>query len=117
MFTARAIRKIAGARATYSMEAMMQDGKALQAGTTHNFGTNFAEVFDIQYLSKDGKLEYVHETSWGVSTRLIGALIMTHGDERGLRLPPKLAPIQVVILPIAAHKRGTGQGKGTGRSP
>ncbi|MGI6237815.1 MAG: proline--tRNA ligase [Candidatus Excrementavichristensenella sp.] len=98
--------KFAGARATYSMEAMMQDGKALQAGTSHNFGTNFAEVFDIQYLSKDGKLEYVHETSWGVSTRLIGALIMTHGDERGLRLPPKLAPIQVVILPIAAHKPG-----------
>ena len=98
--------KFAGARATYSMEAMMQDGKALQAGTSHNFGTNFAEVFDIQYLSRDGKLEYVHETSWGVSTRLIGALIMTHGDERGLRLPPKLAPIQVVILPIAAHKPG-----------
>ena len=98
--------KFAGARATYSMEAMMQDGKALQAGTSHNFGTNFAEAFDIQYQSKEGKLEYVHETSWGVSTRLIGAIIMTHGDERGLRLPPKVAPIQAVILPIAAHKGG-----------
>ena len=98
--------KFAGARATYSMEAMMQDGKALQAGTSHNFGTNFAEAYDIQYQSKEGKLEYVHETSWGVSTRLIGAIIMTHGDERGLRLPPKVAPIQAVILPIAAHKVG-----------
>ena len=84
----------------------MQDGKALQAGTSHNFGTNFAEAYNIQYQSKEGKLEYVHETSWGVSTRLIGAIIMTHGDERGLRLPPKIAPIQAVILPIAAHKGG-----------
>ncbi len=98
--------KFAGARATYSMEAMMQDGKALQAGTTHNFGTNFAEAFQIQFLSREGKLEYVHETSWGVSTRLIGAIVMTHGDERGLRLPPRVAPIQVVILPIAQHKEG-----------
>ena len=98
--------KFAGARATYSMEAMMQDGKALQAGTSHNFGTNFAEAFNIQYLSRDGKLEYVNETSWGTSTRMIGAIIMTHGDERGLRLPPKVAPIQVVILPIAQHKPG-----------
>ena len=81
--------KFAGARATYSVEAMMQDGKALQSGTSHNFGTNFAEPFEITYLSKDGKLEYCHETSWGVSTRLIGAIIMTHGDERGLKLPPK----------------------------
>ncbi len=84
----------------------MQDGKALQAGTSHNFGTNFAEAYDIRFQSKEGKLEYVHETSWGVSTRLIGAIIMTHGDERGLRLPPKVAPIQAVILPIAAHKGG-----------
>ena len=84
----------------------MQDGKALQAGTTHNFGTNFAEAYNIQYQNKEGKLTYVHETSWGVSTRLIGAIIMTHGDERGLRLPPRLAPIQVVVLPIAAHKPG-----------
>ncbi len=98
--------KFAGARATYSMEAMMQDGKALQAGTSHNFGTNFAEAFGIQYLSKEGQLEYVHETSWGTSTRMIGAIIMTHGDERGLRLPPRVAPIQVVILPIAQHKEG-----------
>ena len=98
--------KFAGARATYSMEAMMQDGKALQAGTTHNFGTNFAEAFDIQYLSKEGKLAYVHGTSWGVSTRLIGAIIMTHGDERGLKLPPRIAPIQTVIVPVAAHKDG-----------
>ncbi len=98
--------KFAGARATYSMEAMMQDGKALQAGTSHNFGTNFAEAYNIQYLSKEGKLEYVYETSWGTSTRMIGAIIMTHGDERGLRLPPKIAPIQVVILPIAQHKAG-----------
>ncbi|MEG0935969.1 MAG: proline--tRNA ligase [Clostridia bacterium] len=98
--------KFAGARATYSMEAMMQDGKALQAGTSHNFGTNFAEAYNIQYLSKDGVLTYVHETSWGTSTRMIGAVIMTHGDERGLRLPPKIAPIQAVILPIAAHKPG-----------
>ena len=98
--------KFAGARATYSMEAMMQDGKALQAGTTHNFGTNFSEPFGIQFLSKEGKLEYAHETSWGTSTRLIGAIVMTHGDERGLKLPPRVAPIQVVILPIAMHKEG-----------
>ncbi|NLI20739.1 MAG: proline--tRNA ligase [Clostridiales bacterium] len=98
--------KFAGAQATYSMEAMMQDGKALQAGTSHNFGTNFAVAFNIQFLSKAGKLEYVHETSWGASTRLIGAIIMTHGDERGLRLPPRIAPIQVVIVPVAAHKGG-----------
>ncbi|MEG0767731.1 MAG: His/Gly/Thr/Pro-type tRNA ligase C-terminal domain-containing protein, partial [Clostridia bacterium] len=102
--------KFAGARATYSMEAMMQDGKALQAGTSHNFGTNFAEAFAIQYLSKEGNLQYVYETSWGVSTRLIGAIIMTHGDERGLRLPPQVAPIQAVILPIAAHKPGVLEG-------
>ncbi len=98
--------KFAGAQATYSMEAMMQDGKALQAGTSHNFGTNFAEAFDIQYLNKEGKLTHVHETSWGTSTRLIGAIIMTHGDERGLKLPPRIAPIQVVIVPVAAHKGG-----------
>ncbi|MEG0902432.1 MAG: His/Gly/Thr/Pro-type tRNA ligase C-terminal domain-containing protein, partial [Clostridia bacterium] len=98
--------KFAGARATYSMEAMMQDGKALQAGTSHNFGTNFAEAYNIQYLNKEGKLTYVHETSWGVSTRLIGAIIMTHGDERGLKLPPHIAPIQAVIVPVAAHKAG-----------
>ena len=98
--------KFAGAKATYTMEAMMQDGKALQAGTSHNFGTNFAEAYGIQFQNKEGKLTYAEETSWGVSTRLIGAIIMTHGDERGLRLPPRVAPIQAVILPIAAHKPG-----------
>ncbi len=98
--------KFAGARATYSIEAMMQDGKALQSGTSHNFGTNFSEPFEIKYLDKDGTQKYAHETSWGTSTRLIGAIIMTHGDERGLRLPPVIAPIQVVIVPVAAHKPG-----------
>ena len=98
--------KFAGARATYSVEAIMQDGKALQAGTTHNFGTNFSEPFEIKYLSKEGDLKYCYGTSWGVSTRLIGAVIMTHGDERGLKLPPRIAPFQAVILPIAAHKGG-----------
>lgn len=98
--------KFAGARATYSVEAMMQDGKALQSGTSHNFGTNFSEPFEIQYLSKEGKLEYAHETSWGMSTRLIGAVIMTHGDERGLKLPPRIAPIETVLVPIAAYKPG-----------
>jgi prolyl-tRNA synthetase len=102
--------KFAGARATYSMEAMMQDGKALQAGTSHNFGTNFSEPFGIQFLSRAGKLEFAQETSWGVSTRLIGALIMAHGDERGLRLPPNIAPYQVVVLPIAQHKPGVIEG-------
>jgi len=98
--------KFAGARATYSVEAMMQDGKALQAGTSHNFGTNFSEPFEVQFLDKDGTLKHCHETSWGSSTRLIGAVIMTHGDERGLKLPPQIAPFQAVILPIAAHKGG-----------
>lgn len=98
--------KFAGARVTYSVEAMMQDGKALQAGTTHDFGTNFSEPFEVRFLDKDGTLKYCHETSWGVSTRLIGAVIMTHGDERGLRLPPSIAPFQAVLLPIAAHKGG-----------
>ena len=98
--------KFAGARATYSVEAMMQDGKALQAGTTHNFGTNFSVPFEIRYQNKEGELEYCHETSWGMSTRLIGAIIMAHGDERGLKLPPGVAPFQAVILPIAAHKGG-----------
>ncbi len=98
--------KFAGARATYSVEAMMQDGKALQSGTSHNFGTNFSEPFGIQFLDKDGQLKYAQETSWGTSTRLIGAVIMTHGDERGLKLPPKIAPVQVVVVPVAAHKPG-----------
>lgn len=98
--------KFAGALRTYTMEALMQDGKALQAGTSHNLGQHFAKVFDIQYLDKDGQLKYVYQTSWGVSTRLIGGIIMVHGDERGLVLPPKVAPIQVVIVPIAFHKGG-----------
>lgn len=102
--------KFAGARATYSVEAMMQDGKALQSGTSHNFGTNFSEPFEIKYLDKDGTQKYAHETSWGVSTRLIGAIIMTHGDERGLKLPPMIAPIQVVVVPVAAHKEGVLEG-------
>ncbi len=98
--------KFAGAQSTYTMEAMMQDGKALQMGTSHNLGEHFAKVFDIQYLAKDGKLKYVNQTSWGTSTRMIGGIIMVHGDERGLMLPPKVAPIQVTIIPIAMHKEG-----------
>ncbi len=92
--------RFAGAVETYCIEAMMQDGKALQAGTSHFLGQNFAKAFDVQFLSKENKLEYVWATSWGVSTRLIGALIMSHSDDQGLVLPPKLAPIQVVIVPI-----------------
>lgn len=98
--------KFAGAAATYSIEAMMQDGRALQAGTSHNLGQHFAKVFDIKFLDKDGSHKYAWQTSWGTSTRMIGAIVMVHGDERGLVLPPKVAPIQVVILPIAAHKAG-----------
>jgi prolyl-tRNA synthetase len=93
--------KFAGALRTYTIEALMSDGKALQAGTSHNLGEHFARVFDITYLDKDGTLKYVWQTSWGVSTRLIGAVIMVHGDDRGLALPPKIAPVQVVLVPIA----------------
>lgn len=92
--------RFAGAEETYCIEAMMQDGKALQAGTSHFLGQNFAKAFDVKYTSKEGKLEHVWATSWGVSTRLMGALIMTHSDDNGLVLPPNLAPIQVVIVPI-----------------
>ncbi|MGE5383049.1 MAG: proline--tRNA ligase [Omnitrophica WOR_2 bacterium] len=92
--------RFAGAVETYCIEALMQDGKALQAGTSHFLGQNFAKAFEVQYLSKENKLEYVWATSWGVSTRLIGALIMAHSDDNGLVLPPKLAPTQVVIIPI-----------------
>ncbi|MDI6601251.1 MAG: proline--tRNA ligase [Thermoanaerobacteraceae bacterium] len=92
--------KFAGALRTYTIEALMKDGKALQAGTSHNLGQHFARVFDIQFLDTDGQLKYVWQTSWGVSTRLIGALIMTHGDNRGLKLPPRVAPIQAIIIPI-----------------
>ncbi|MCS6933809.1 MAG: proline--tRNA ligase [Chitinophagales bacterium] len=92
--------RFAGALETYCIEAMMQDGQALQAGTSHFLGQNFAKAFDVQFLNKEGKLEYVWATSWGVSTRLIGALIMAHSDDDGLILPPKLAPLQVVVVPI-----------------
>ncbi|WP_394907834.1 proline--tRNA ligase [uncultured Mesonia sp.] len=92
--------RFAGAEETYCIEALMQDGKALQAGTSHFLGQNFAKAFDVKYASKEGKLEHVWATSWGVSTRLMGALIMTHSDDKGLVLPPKLAPNQVVIVPI-----------------
>lgn len=98
--------KFAGARATYTIESMMHDGKALQSGTSHNFGDGFAKAFDIQYTDKNNQLSYVHQTSWGVSTRLIGAIIMVHGDNNGLVLPPDIAPWQVVIVPIAQHKEG-----------
>ena len=98
--------KFAGAEETYTVEAMMHDGKALQSGTTHYFGQGFAEAFNIKFLNKENKLETVYETSWGISTRLIGALIMVHGDDNGLVLPPKIAPVQVIIVPIASHKEG-----------
>ncbi|KXZ38952.1 prolyl-tRNA synthetase [Alkalithermobacter thermoalcaliphilus JW-YL-7 = DSM 7308] len=96
--------KFAGAEATYTIEALMHDGKALQSGTSHFLGQHFTKAFDIQYSDREGKLAYPYHTSWGVSTRLIGGLIMVHGDNRGLVLPPRVAPIQVVIVPIAAHK-------------
>ncbi|ARC83918.1 proline--tRNA ligase [Clostridium argentinense CDC 2741] len=98
--------KFAGAKSTYTIESLMHDGKALQSGTSHNFGDNFAKAFDIKYSDKNGNLQYVHETSWGITTRLIGALIMVHGDDSGLVLPPKIAPKQIVIVPIAQHKEG-----------
>lgn len=98
--------KFAGAVSTYAIEALMHDGKALQAGTSHYFGDGFAKAFGIQYQSKENKLEYPHQTSWGVTTRLIGAIIMTHGDDNGLVLPPAVAPIQAVIIPVAQHKPG-----------
>ncbi len=98
--------KFAGAHATYTIEAMMHDGKALQSGTSHNFGDGFAKAFGIQYLDKNNKLSYVHQTSWGMSTRIIGAIIMVHGDDFGLVLPPKIAPTQVMVIPIAMQKEG-----------
>ncbi len=96
--------KFAGALRTYTVEALMSDGKALQAGTSHNLGQHFAKVFDITFLDQDGQLKHVWQTSWGVSTRLIGALIMVHGDDRGLKLPPRMAPIQAVIVPIISKQ-------------
>ena len=98
--------KFAGAEATYAIEALMHDGKALQAGTSHYFGDGFARAFDIQYADKNNTLQYPHQTSWGVTTRLIGAIIMTHGDNNGLVLPPAVAPTQVIVVPIAQHKAG-----------
>ena len=98
--------KFAGAEATYTIEAMMHDGKALQSGTSHYFGDGVARAFDIQFTDRENKLQYPHQTSWGMSTRIIGAIIMTHGDDNGLVLPPAVAPVQVVILPIAQHKPG-----------
>ena len=108
VFTGRKTEKekFAGAVATFGMEAMMHDGKSLQAGTSHYLGQNFAKAFDIQFLDKDGTHKYAYTTSWGVSTRLIGALIMAHGDQRGLVLPPVVAPVQAIIVPIAAKKEG-----------
>ena len=98
--------KFAGAEATYTVEALMHDGKALQSGTSHNFGDGFAKAFGIQYTDNENKLQYVHQTSWGVTTRLIGAIIMVHGDDSGLVLPPKVAPVQVCIVPIQQKKDG-----------
>jgi len=98
--------KFAGAESTYTIEALMHDGKALQSGTSHNFGDGFAKAFGIQFTDKDNKLKYVHQTSWGVSTRMIGGIIMVHGDDSGLVLPPRIAPTQVMIIPIAQHKPG-----------
>ena len=98
--------KFAGAEATYAIEALMHDGKALQAGTSHYFGDGFAKAFNIQFTGRDNKLNYPHQTSWGVTTRLIGAIIMTHGDDNGLVLPPAVAPVQAVIVPIQQFKEG-----------
>ncbi|MCR5213360.1 MAG: proline--tRNA ligase [Eubacterium sp.] len=98
--------KFAGAVATYTIEALMHDGKALQSGTSHNFGDGFAKAFGVQYADKDNQLKYVHQTSWGVTTRLIGAIIMVHGDDNGLKLPPMVAPTQVMIVPIQQKKEG-----------
>ena len=98
--------KFAGAMETYTIEPMMHNGVALQGGTSHYFGDGFARAFDITYTDRENKVRYPHQTSWGVSTRMIGAIIMTHGDDNGLILPPKVAPIQVAIIPVAQHKEG-----------
>lgn len=98
--------KFAGAEETYTIEALMHDGRALQSGTSHYFGNGFAKAFNITYTDAEGKEEFVHQTSWGASTRLIGAIIMVHGDDNGLVLPPKIAPVQCVIVPVAQHKEG-----------
>ena len=101
--------KFAGAEATYTIEAMMHDGKSLQSGTSHYFGDGFARAFDIQFTDRNNTLQYPHQTSWGMSTRIIGAIIMTHGDNNGLVLPPAVAPIQVMVVPIAQHKEGVAE--------
>ncbi|MDR1704120.1 MAG: proline--tRNA ligase [Clostridiales bacterium] len=98
--------KFAGAKATYGIECLMHDGKALQAGTSHNFGDGFARAFGIQFTDRNNQLQYVHQTSWGISTRLIGGIIMSHGDDNGLVMPPDVAPVQAVIVPIAQEKAG-----------
>ena len=98
--------RFAGAEATYTIEALMHDGKSLQSGTSHYFGDGFAKAFDIKFTDKNNQLSYVHQTSWGMTTRMIGAIIMVHGDDNGLVMPPKIAPVQVVIIPIAQHKEG-----------
>jgi len=98
--------RFAGATSTYTIESLMHDGKALQSGTSHNFGDGFAKAFGIQYTDQNNELQYVHQTSWGVSTRLMGAIIMVHGDNSGLVLPPKIAPTQLMVIPIAMHKDG-----------
>ncbi|WP_230397808.1 proline--tRNA ligase [Novisyntrophococcus fermenticellae] len=98
--------KFAGAEATYTIESLMHDGKALQSGTSHNFGDGFARAFNIQYTDKDNTLKYVHQTSWGMTTRMIGAIIMVHGDNSGLKLPPRIAPVQVMIVPIRQDAEG-----------
>ena len=98
--------QFAGAEATYTVETLMHDGRALQAGTSHYFGQNFTKPFEIKFQNREGKEEYAYQTSWGLSTRLLGAVIMAHGDNRGLKLPPRVAPIQAVIVPIAMHKEG-----------
>lgn len=98
--------KFAGAEATYTVEALMLDGRALQGGTSHYFGQNFSKPFDVKFQNREGKQEYAYQTSWGISTRMIGAVIMVHGDNRGLKLPPRVAPIQVAIVPVAANKPG-----------
>lgn len=98
--------KFAGAETTYTIEAMMHDGKALQSGTSHYFGDGFTKAFNITFTDKENKLCYPHQTSWGMSTRVIGGIIMTHGDNSGLVLPPEIAPIQVIVVPVAQHKEG-----------
>ena len=103
---AKSKEKFAGAEATYTIEALMHDGKALQSGTSHNFGDGFAKAFGIQFTDKENKLSYVHQTSWGMTTRLIGAIIMVHGDDSGLVLPPMVAPVQAMVIPIMQHKEG-----------